>query len=123
MHATPTCTEILPMSFVIYAKNHGVFERTEDGESYWERWLLPDEEIKSLEKKSYFIMKDGSREPIGYGWCTTTHAKADNMNSDVILCSNQFLDGTEVIPTTPKLMDVDEFEAVVINGVRFEMGE
>lgn len=108
MHATPTYIEISPMSFVIYAKNHGVFERAEDGESYWEKWLLPDEEIKSLETKSYFVMKDGSKEQINYGWCNTTHAKEDNMNSDVILYSNQFLDGTEVIPTTPKLMDVDE---------------
>lgn len=120
---TPTYIEISPMSFVIYAKNHGVFERAEDGESYWERWLLPDEEIKSLEKKSYFVMKDGSTEPLHNGWHNTTHAKDENMNSDVILYSNQFLDGTEVIPTTPKLMDVEEFEAVVINGVRFEMGE
>lgn len=119
---TPTYIEISPMSFVIYAKNHGVFERAEDGESYWERWLLPDEEIKSLEKKSYFVMKDGSTEPLHNGWHNTTHAKEENMNSDVILYSNQFLDGTEVIPTTPKLMDVEEFEAVVINGVRFEFG-
>jgi len=120
---TPTYIEISPMSFVIYAKNHGVYERAADGESYWERWLLPDEELKSLKKKSYFIMKDGSKEPLPYGWHNTTHAKADNMNSDVILYSNQFLDNTEVIPTTPKLMDVDAFEAVVINGVRFEFGE
>lgn len=120
---TPTYIEISPMSFVIYAKNHGVFERAEDGEAYWERWLLPDEEIKSLETESYFVMKDGSTEPLHNGWHNTTHAKEENMNSDVILYSNQFLDGTEVIPTTPKLMDVEEFEAVVINGVRFEFGE
>lgn len=120
---TPTYIEISPMSFVIYAKNHGVFERSTDGEAYWEKWLLPDEEIRSLKKNSYFIMKDGSREPLNNGYHNTTHAKEDNMNSDVILYSNQFLDSTEVIPTTPKLMNVDEFEAVVINGVRFEFGE
>ena len=120
---TPTYIEISPMSFVIYAKNHGVFERAEDGESYWEKWLLPDEEIKSLKKNSYFILKDGSTEPLHNGWHNTTHAKEENMNSDVILYSNQFMDSTEMIPTTPKLMDVDAFEAVVINGVRFEFGE
>ena len=120
---TPTYIEISPMSFVIYAKNHGVFERAEDGEAYWEKWLLPDEELKSLKKKSYFVMKDGSKEPLNNGWHNTTHAKEENMNSDVILYSNQFMDSTEVIPTTPKLMDVDAFEAIVINGVRFEFGE
>ena len=120
---TPTYIEISPMSYVIYAKNHGVFERAADGESYWERWLLPDEELQSLKKESYFIMKDGSHEPLHYGWHSTTHANADNMYSDVMLYSNQFLDGTEIIPTTPKLMDIDEIEAVVINGVRFEFGE
>ena len=76
-----------------------------------------------LLKKSYFIMKDGSKEPLNNGWHNTTHAKEENMNSDVILYSNQFMDSTEMIPTTPKLMDVEEFEAVVINGVRFEFGE
>jgi len=120
---TPTYIEISPMSFVIYAKNHGVFERAEDGEAYWEKWLLPDEEYDSLEKNSYFILKDGSRQAIDYGWCNATHANEDNMYSDVILYSNQFMDYTETFYGEPKLMDIKEIEAVVINGVRFEMGE
>ncbi len=123
MHATPTCTELSPLSFVIYAKNHGVFERAEAGSYSWEHWLLPDAEHESLVKNSYFILKDGSRQAIDYGWCNATHANADNMYSDVMLYSNQFMDCTEVIPSTPKLMDLEEFEAVVINGMRFEFGE
>ena len=120
---TPTCIELSPLSFVIYAKNHGVFERAEDGESYWEKWLLPDEEYDSLVKNSYFILKDGSRQAIDYGCCNATHANEANMYSDVMLYSNQFMDYTETFYGEPKLMDIDEIEAVVINGVRFEMRE
>lgn len=120
---TPTCIELSPLSFVICAKNHGVFERAEDSEAYWEKWLLPDEEYESLEKNSYFILKDGSRQAIDYGCCNATHANEDNMYSDVMLYSNQFMDYTETFYGEPKLMDIEEIEAVVINGVRFEMGE
>ena len=85
--------------------------------------MLPDEEIKSLETKSNFIMKDGSKEQINYGWCNTTHAKEDNLYSDVMLYSNQFMDYTETFYGEPKLMEIEAIEAVVINGGRFEIGE
>jgi len=109
---TPTCIEISPMSFVIYAKEHGVIEG--------ETWVLPHEEIESLEKNSYFIMKDGSHKIPGSGAHNMTQPKPENMNSDLMLYSTAFTDYSESSMGIPKLMNVDDFEAVVINGVRFE---
>lgn len=120
---TPTYLELSPMSFVIYAKNHGVYERFVDGSYYEEKWLLPDEELDSLEKKSYFIMKDGSKVALMYGAHNTTYAKSENMYSDVMLYSGRFYDIQESGFPKPKLMNLDDFEAVVINGVRFEFEE
>ena len=117
---TPTYIEISPMSFVIYANNHGVYERFQESDYREERWLLPDEEIDSLEDNSYFIMKDGTYEMLPPGAHNATHAKPDNMYSDVMLYSANFQTGSNGYSPTPKLMNLDDFEAIVINGVRFE---
>lgn len=117
---TPTYIEISPMSFVIYANNHGVYERIQEGDYRAEKWLLPDEEIDSLEKNSYFIMKDGSKEQLPRGAHNTTHSKPENMYSDVMLYSEKYYDISDNNRWVPKLMNLDDFEAVVINGVRFE---
>lgn len=114
---TPTFIEISPMSFVIYANNQGVYERIQDGDYHKETWLLPDEEIDSLEKKSYFIMKDGTKLQLPPGAHNATHAKPENMNSDLMLYSTRFYEEEN---HTPRLMNPDDFEAVVLNGVRFE---
>ena len=118
---TPTYIELSPMSFVIYARNHGVFERSQNGDYYEEKWLLPDEEIDSLEENSYFVMRDGSRMPLPQGAAhNTTHAKADNLYSDVMLYSECFYSEPKEYRPSPEVMNLDELEAIVINGVRFE---
>ncbi len=117
---TPTYIEISPMSFVIYANNHGVYERIQEGDYRKEKWLLPDEEIDSLEKNSYFVMKDGSVEQLPPGAHNATHSKPENMYSDVMLYSERFHNYSDDYQAIPKIMNLDDFEAVVINGVRFE---
>ena len=121
---TPTCIKLSPMSFVIYAKNDGVFERSQNGDYYEEKWLMPDEEIDSLEENSYFIMKDGSRMALPQGAAhNTTHAKEDNLYSDVMLYSERFYSEPKEYRPSPEIMNLDEIEAIVINGVRFEFVE
>ena len=121
---TPTYIELSPMSFVIYAQNHGVFERSQNDNYYEEKWLMPEEEIDALEANSYFIMKDGSREPLPQGAAhNTTHAKEDNLYSDVMLYSECFYSEPKEYRPSPEIMNLDEIEAVVINGVRFEFVE
>ena len=120
---TPTYIEISPMTFVIYAQNHGVYERItsgKNGEYTSETWLLPDEELDSLEKNSYFILKDGSKEDLCAGAHSATEAKEENHYSDVILYSTRFMDFSDSIQGKPKLVNPDDFEAIVINGVRFD---
>ena len=107
---TPTYVEISPMSFVIYAKEHGVIEKVISDNKPMEMWMLPDKEIVSLESKSYFIMKDGSELKPDSGWHNTTYPKTENMYSDLMLYSSTF----------SEVMNVDDFEALVINGVWFE---
>ena len=121
---TPTYIELSPMSFVIYAQNHGVFERSQNDNYYEERWLLPEEEIDALEANSYFIMGDGSRMSLPQGAAhNTTHANTDNMQSEVMLYSDRFYSEPKEYRPSPEIMDLDEIEAVVINGVRFELVE
>lgn len=121
---TPTCIELSPMSFVIYAQNHGVFERSQNGDYYEEEWLLPEEEIDALEANSYFVMKDGSRMSLPQGAAhNTTHATPENMNSDVMLYSDRFYSEPKEYRPSPEVVNPDEFEAIVINGVRFEFVE
>ena len=117
---TPTCIVLSPMSYVIYAENHGVYERYKDGENYVEKWLIPSEEIDSLEAYSYFIMKDGSTEKLSPGAHNSAFPNEENLNSDVMLYSNQFYDYSESYVGVPKIMNLDDFEAIVINGVRFD---
>ncbi len=120
---TPTYIEISPMTFVIYAENHGVYERIisgENGEYTSETWLLPDKELDSLEKNSYFILKDGSKEYLYAGAHSATEAKEENHYSDVMLYSSNFIDSSDSMGGTPKLVNLDDFDAIVINGVRFE---
>lgn len=117
---TPSFIEISPMSFVIYAYNHGVFERKTEGDYSMERWLMPAEEIDALEDNSYFVMKDGSKEMLPPGGHTTTYPKAENLNSDVVLYHGMFVDYTEKGNPVAKIMNLDEIEAVVIGGVRYE---
>lgn len=118
---TPTYIELSPMSFVIYAQNYGVFERYQNSAYMEERWLLPEEEINALEANSYFILKDGSRMPLPQGGAhNTTHAKPDNMYSDVMLYSDRFYSEPKEYRPSPEIMDLDEIEAIVINGVQFE---
>lgn len=117
---TPSFIEISPMSFVIYAYNHGVFERKTEGDYSMERWLMSPEEIDALEANSYFIMKDGSKEMLPPGGHTTTYPKVENLNSDVVLYHGMFHEYTEQGNAVAKIMNLDEMEAVVINGVRYE---
>ena len=121
---TPTCIKISPMSFVIYAKNNGVFERSQNGDYYQEKWLMPEEEIDALEKNSYFVMKDGRCEKLPRGAAhNTTHAKEDNLYSEVMLYSERFYSEPKEYRPSPEIVNPDEFEAIVINGVRFEFVE
>jgi hypothetical protein len=108
------------MSFVIYAYNHGVFERKEEGDFTVERWLMPPEEIDALEDNSYFVMTDGTKEMLPPGGHTTTYPKAENLNSDVVLYHGMFVDNTIDGGAVAKLMNLDEIEAVVIAGVCYE---
>ncbi|MBP5529105.1 MAG: hypothetical protein J6X80_03545 [Lachnospiraceae bacterium] len=120
---TPTYIEISPMTFVIYAQNHGVYERItsgKNGEYTSETWLLPNEELDSLEKNTYFILKDGSKEYLYAGAHSATEAKEENHYSDVMLYSTRFMDFSDSIQGKPKLVNPDDFEAIVINGVRFD---
>lgn len=117
----PTLVEISPMSFVIYAQNHGVYERYTDGAYTAEKWLLPDEEIDSLEKNSYFVMRDGRKELLPHGAHNATYPKEENLYSDVMLYSERFYESAKGPNCEPKLMNLDEFEALVINGVRYEL--
>lgn len=117
---TPSFIEISPMSFVIYAHNHGVFERETDGDYSMERWLMPPEEINALEKNSYFIMSDGRKEILPPGGHTTTYPKPENLNSDVVLYYGLFLEYGENNQITAKTIDPAEIDAVIINGVRYE---
>lgn len=117
---TPSFIEISPMSFVIYAYNHGVFERKKEGDVTRERWLMPPEEIDALEANSYFVMKDGSKEMLLPGGHTTTYPKEENRNSDVVLYHGMFQEYTTQGNPVAKIMNLDEIEAVVINGVRYE---
>lgn len=110
---TPTYIEISPMSFVIYAKGHGVIEEVISDNKPLEIWVLPNKEIDSLENKSYFIMKDGSKIRLDSGWHNTAYPKPENVYSDLMLYSAAF----------SKVMNVDDFEAVVINGVQFKFEE
>ena len=101
----------------------GIIEKRKslNGDYYQEKWLMPDEEIDSLEENSYFIMKDGSRMPLPQGAAhNTTHAKADNLYSDVMLYSECFYSEPKEYRPSPEVMNLDELEAIVINGVRFE---
>ena len=110
---SPTYIEISPMSFVIYANGHGVIEEVIYDNTPMETWILPDSEIDSLENNSYFIMKDDSKMNLGSGWHNTAYPKSENMYSDLMLYSSSFLEP----------MNIKDFEAVVINGVRFEFEE
>lgn len=120
---TPTYLVISPISFVVYAENHGVYERKAEGDYTSETWLLPDEEIDSLEDNTYFVMKDGSKEMLGAGAHNATYPKEANAYSDVMLYSGAFEEYSQGYIPVPKLMDLDAFEAIVINGVRFEFTE
>ena len=89
-----------------------------------ERNAAIQREIDALEKNSYFVMKDGRCEKLPRGAAhNTTHAKEDNLYSDVMLYSERFYSEPKEYRPSPEIVNPDEFEAIVINGVRFEFVE
>lgn len=112
----PTYMEISAMSYVIYAKNFGVYERTENTE----KWLMPDEEFDALEE-TCLIMKDGSRYQVkNISSCTTT-SKETNNHSDLVLMSGMFCESKEDGTEIPVLMDPNAVVGVEIKGVYYEL--
>lgn len=112
----PTCLMISPMSYIIYANNYGVYERTNDGEFHGESWLMSNEEYHSLES-TYFIMEDGSKYKLPLQSCCATHPTANNYNSDLVLLSGIFRDDTY----KPIIFNSNDVVGLEIKGVYYEL--
>ncbi len=112
----PTYIEISPMSYVVYAKNIGVYERSVHGDILTEKWLMPKEEMDALEE-AFLIMEDGSRYPIRSVSTGATTSKETNQHSDLVLLSGMFSETGEDGKEKPSLIDPDSVVGIEIKGV------
>jgi len=108
----PTYIELSPMSFVIYAKNNGVYERIGNKET----WLMPNEELNLLEKTTYLLMEEGTKQPIYCKSSGTTHPKETNHYSDLVLLSGFFKENKDVYPGVPILIEPEKVIGIEIKG-------
>jgi len=58
-----------------------------------------------------------------HGAHNATSPKEQNMESDLVLYSGMFYEDADGFFSKPKTMDLDEIEAIVINGVYFSLEE
>lgn len=108
----PTYIELSPMSFVIYAKNNGVYERIGNNET----WLMTHEELELLEQNSYLLMDDGRKYQIVNSASCTTTAKETNNYSDLVLLSGFFEEYDDDYSGKPILIDPDKVIGIEIKG-------
>ena len=108
----PTYIELSPMSFVVYAKNNGIYERVGNRVT----WLMPHEEQDLLEKTTYLLMEDGTKQPIYSDSSGTTHPKETNHYSDLVLLSGSFKEYTADYINKPLLIDHQNVIGIEIKG-------
>ena len=108
----PVYIELSPISFVIYAKNNGVYERIGNKET----WLVPNEELNLLKKTTYLLMEDGTKQSIYGDSSCTTHSKETNHYSDLVLLSGFFKENNDVYPEVPILIKPEKVMGIEIKG-------
>lgn len=108
----PSYIELSPMSFVVFAKNNGVYEQVGNKKT----WLMPNEELDLLEKTTYLLMEDGTKQPIYSDSSGTTHPKETNHYSDLVLLSGFFKENNEEYPGVPILIDPEKVIGIEIKG-------
>jgi len=111
----PTYVELSPMSFVIYAKNNGVYEQIGNRET----WLMTHEELELLEQTSYLLMEDGSKYQIINSASCTTYPKETNHYSDLVLLSGFFKEYTDDYINKPLLIDPQKVIGIEIKGTSY----
>lgn len=111
----PTYIELSPMSFVIYAKNNGVYEQIGNKET----WLMPNEELDILQKTIYLLMEDGTKQPIyGTNSCVT-YPKENNHYSDLVLLSGFFKENNDDCVDIPILINTKQVIGIEIKGTSY----
>ncbi len=108
----PVYIELSPMSFVVYAKNNGIYER----EGNRVTWLMPHEELDLLEKTTYLLMEDGTKQPIYSDSSGTTHPKETNHYSDLVLLSGSFKEQNGDYVGMPILIEPEKVIGIEIKG-------
>ncbi len=111
----PTYMEISPMSFVIYAKNNGVYKRIGNSE----QWLIPNEEFDLLSKSSYLIMEDGSKHQLFNTSSCTTTPKETNHYSDLVLLSGFFKEYSDEYLEKIILIDPHKVIGLELKGIKY----
>ncbi len=105
---TPTHIELSKLSFVIFAMQHGVYERFDEPYHHGSRWIFPDEEYEKI--ACFFVMENGEKIQLD-GGMNATHPDEKNRYSDLVLLSGQL----------PDDVDAETIVGLEINGAYYNL--